>query len=219
MTSNNDHNTTIHDPANHDADGDPIAGLLDRLGGDAALVRRTAFTRLRATAAPVDATTLAAECHLTLHEVEAALADLVGAGTIIRSPAGAVIAAGGLSVVPAKHRLRLGGHQFWTWCAFDGIGIPAALEVDAVVETFCPTCDRALVVQVEAGHPPTDSPVVGWLPGAPCGNVQADFCPEANLFCDAPHLAAWRATGDHEGATASLLELADIGKATWADVT
>lgn len=218
MTSNNDHNTTIHNTANR-ADRDPISSLLDRIGGDAALVRRTAFTRLRATAAPVDAATLAAECQLTLQEVETALADMVGTGTITRSPAGAVVAAGGLSVVPAKHRLRLGGHQFWTWCAFDGIGIPSALEDDAIVETRCPTCDRALVVQVEAGHLPADSPVVGWLPGGPCGNVQADFCPEANLFCDATHLAAWRATGDHEGATASLLELAGIGKATWADVT
>lgn len=219
MTSNDDHDTTIPDTANPDAGRDPIVGLLDRLGGSATLVRRVAFTRLRATAAPVDVATLAAECDLTLHAVEVALDDLVGAGTITRSPDGRVVAAGGLSAVAARHRLRLDGQQFWTWCAFDGIGIPAALEVDAVVETRCPTCDRALVVHVEAGRPPADSAVVGWLPGGPCGNVQADFCPEANLFCDASHLAAWRATGDHQGATASLVELADIGKTTWADVT
>ena len=73
MTSNEDHDTAIPDTSNHDADGDPIAGLLDRLGGDAALVRRAAFIRIRATAAPVDGATLAAECDLTLHEVEAAL--------------------------------------------------------------------------------------------------------------------------------------------------
>lgn len=219
MTSNEDQDTTIPDTANDDADRDPIAGLLDRLGGDAALVRRTAFTRLRATAAPVDVATLAAECDLTLHEVETALSDLLSAGTITRSPAGAVVAVGGLSVVPARHHLRLDGQQYWTWCAFDGIGIPAALEVDAVVETRCPTCGRALVVHIEAGRPPADSPVVGWLPGGPCGNVQADFCPEANLFCDATHLAAWGSTGDHEGAPASLVELADTGKATWADIT
>ena len=47
MTSNDDHDTTVPDD-----DRDPIAGLLDRLGGDATLVRRTAFTRLRATAHP-----------------------------------------------------------------------------------------------------------------------------------------------------------------------
>lgn len=219
MRSNEDHDTTIPDTANPDADRDSAAGLLDRLGGDAALVRRVAFIQLRATAAPVDVATLAAECDLTLHEVEAALGSLVGAGTITRIPAGAVVAAGGLSVVPARHRLRLDGEQFWTWCAFDGIGIPAALNADAVVETRCPTCGRALVVPVEAGRPPAESQVVGWLPGGPCGNVQADFCPEANLFCDASHLAAWRDTGNHEGATASLLEFADIGKATWADIT
>jgi alkylmercury lyase len=219
MTSNDDHDTTVSDTAYPDAHRDSTAGLLNRLPGDAALVRRASFTRLRATAAPLDVASLAAECDLSLDEVEAALADLVGAGTISRDPAGEVIAAGGLSVVPARHRLRLDGEQFWTWCAFDGIGIPAALEVDAVVETRCPTCDRALQVHVEAGRPPADSPVVGWLPGGPCGNVQADFCPEANLFCDTSHLAAWRASGDHLGAIASLFELADIGKSTWAYIT
>ena len=51
----------------------------------------------------MDVATLAAECDLTLHEVETALSDLVSAGTITRSPAGAVVAVGGLSVVPAGH--------------------------------------------------------------------------------------------------------------------
>ena len=95
MTSNEDHDITKPDVAKPDTDRDAIAGLLDRLGGGAALVRRAAFTRLRATAAPVDVATLAAECDLTLHEVEAALDDLVGAGTMTRSPAGPVVAAGG----------------------------------------------------------------------------------------------------------------------------
>lgn len=225
MTSNNDHNTTIHDAtipntANHDADRHPIASLLDRLSGNAALVRRTAFTRLRATAAPVDATTLAAECDLTMHEVETALTDLAGAGTITRSPAGAVIAAGGLSVAPAKHRLRLGGHQFWTWCAFDGIGIPAALELDAVVDTRCPTCGAGLRITIAGGNPPAGSSVVGWLPGGPCANVQADFCPEANLFCTEAHRATWRQTaGDPPGTAATLYALAETGRQVWADLT
>ena len=117
------------------------------------------------------------------------------------------------------HRLRLGGLQLRTWCAFDVIGVPAVLDLDAVLDTHCAHCDHPLRVTIETGQPPKESPVVGRLPGGPCRNVQADFCPEANLFCDAPHLAAWRATGDHDGATASLLELADIGKATWADLT
>lgn len=214
MPSNEDRDTT-----NPGAGRDSTANLLNRLPGDAAQVRRAAFTRLRTTAEPVDVATLVADCALTVVEVEAALHDLVSAGTITRDPAGPVVAAGGLSVVPAKHRLRLDGEQFWTWCAFDGIGIPAALELDALVETRCPTCDQVVVVQVEAGRPQADSAVVGWLPGGPCGNVQADFCPEANLFCDATHLAAWVATGDHEGITASLIELADIGRSTWADIT
>ncbi|WP_299928843.1 organomercurial lyase [uncultured Nocardioides sp.] len=214
MTSNDDHDTTVPDD-----DRDPIAGLLDRLGGDATLVRRTAFTRLRATAAPVDVATLAAECDLTLHEVETALSDLVSAGAITRSPAGAVVAVGGLSVVPARHHLRLDGQQYWTWCAFDGIGIPAALEVDAVVETRCPTCGRALVVPRRGRSPTRGQPGRRMAARRTLRERAGRLLPEANLFCDATHLAAWGSTGDHEGAPASLVELTDTGKATWADIT
>lgn len=114
MTSNEDHDTTIPDTANDDADRDPIAALLDRLGGDAALVRRTALTRLRATAAPVDVATLAAECDLTLHKVETALSDLVGAPHHPQ-PGRSGRRGWRVSVVPARHRLRLDGEHFWTW--------------------------------------------------------------------------------------------------------
>jgi alkylmercury lyase len=121
---------------------------------------------------------------------------------------------------PAGHRLRLAGRQFWTWCAFDGIGIPAALDFDAVLDTRCPYCGRPIQVVIAAGRPPADSPVVGWLPGGPCGNIQADFCPAANLFCTEPHLAAWRATaGDRQGTAATLPELAKSRRRVWADVT
>jgi hypothetical protein len=44
---------------------DPAAGLLDRLGGDAAVVRRAGFARLYADGRPVLASDVAAACGLT----------------------------------------------------------------------------------------------------------------------------------------------------------
>lgn len=198
----------------------PATGLLRVLDSDAARVRRAAFGRLLATVAPVDVATLAAVGHLSPTQIESALGDLAAAGAITRDPAGPVVAAGGLSVIPAQHWLRLAGRQFWTWCAFDGIGIPATLDLDAALDTRCPHCGQPIQVAIEAGRPPPDSSMVGWLPGGPCGNVQADFCPDANLFCNDAHLAAWRTTvGDRPGTAATLPELADTGRQVWADLT
>ena len=212
----------------HDQAQDPTAGLLNSLDAAATRVRRAAFTRLLKTAAPVDVATLAADTDLTEPDVEAALAALAGAGAITRQPGstrqeptdGPVVAAGGLSVTPARHHLLLTGRTFWTWCAFDGIGIPAALDTDAVLTTHCPTCGQQIQVRVIHGQPPTGSSVVGWLPGRACANVQDDFCPDANLFCTGAHLAPWRAAaGDPPGKVVTLPELATTGRHVWADLT
>ncbi|WP_299932927.1 organomercurial lyase [uncultured Nocardioides sp.] len=197
----------------------PTSGLLEVGDADAARVRRAAFTRLLATAAPVPAAMLATEVGLTEGQVEAELSRLAASGAISRDDSGAVVAAGGLSVTPARHQLLLDGHEYWTWCAFDGIGIPAALELDAVVDTRCPTCGGGLRITITGGNPPSDSPVVGWLPGGPCINVQADFCPDAKLFCTDAHLATWRqTTGDPPGTAAPPGELAETGRQVWADL-
>jgi len=197
----------------------PTAELLEVRDHDPARVRRAAFTRLLATAAPVPAATLATEVGLTEGQVEAALGELAATGAISRDESGWIVAAGGLAVTPARHQMLLADRHYWTWCAFDGIGIPAALELDAVLDTRCPTCGAGLRIAVTGGNPPAGSPVVGWLPGGPCANVQADFCPEANLFCTEAHLATWRqAAGDPPGTAATLCELAETGRQVWADL-
>ncbi len=208
------------DPQHCGPHPDAPSELLTILDSDAARVRRAAFRQLLATVAPVDIPTLAADTDLTPDKVESSLAILAANGAVTRHPTGPVLAAGGLSATPARHQLRLGGRQFWTWCAFDGIGIPAALDVDATLDTRCPHCGQPIQVAIEAGRPPADLPITGWLPGGPCDNVQADFCPDANLFCNNTHLAAWRtAAGDPPGTPATLPELADTGRQVWADLT
>lgn len=142
----------------------PTAGLLEVGDADAARVRRAAFTRLLATAAPITAAMLATEVDLTDEQVEAALRRLAAAGAISRDESGEVVAAGGLAVTRAWHRLLLDGRQYWTWCAFDGIGIPAALELDAVLDTRCPTCGAGLRITITAGSLPAGIPVVGVAP-------------------------------------------------------
>lgn len=197
---------------------DTAVDVLSALPGDAGTVRRAAFHRLLdGSDATVGA--LVEDTGLPATGVWAALDVLVAAGTATVDESGEVFAVGGLSIVAAAHELLLGERAYWTWCAFDGIGIPAALGMDAEARTRCGHCGTRLDVPITTGAPPPDSPLVGWLPGQTCRNVQADFCPAANLFCTAEHLAAWRAeAGNPPGRSAPLADLAALGTQVWAEM-
>ena len=64
----------------------------------------------------------------------------------------AIVAAGGLSLVPSRHRLLLNGRQLYTWCALDAVGFAAGLRADARVESRCAGCGAPIWLEFEAGE-------------------------------------------------------------------
>jgi alkylmercury lyase-like protein len=103
---------------------------------------------------------------------------------------GRVVAAAGLSLVPARqHRLTLHGQAFWTWCAIDAIGIPAGLGLDAVAETTCHQCGTWVRVEFESGHLASASHPAARLWKAARlegrGTAGPPHCALMNLFCAA----------------------------------
>jgi hypothetical protein len=148
--------------------------------------------------------------------------ELVGRGIVAVDEAGAVVGAAGLSLVPLSdrpHRLRLGGRAWWTWCAVDAVGIPAALGVDAVAETACPRCGAAVTVTFRGGavaqssHPQARL----WYADHVAGRSVVDgTCRLMNLFCSPEHLEAWRADHpDQRGSPQDLTAAAETGRAWW----
>jgi alkylmercury lyase len=107
----------------------------------------------------------------------------------------------------------------YTWCAYDAVGIPAAIGWDASLCTHCPGCDGEIRLYLPAGQPPVDSPVVGWWPErSACTNVVQQFCPLANLFCSRDHLDAWHArSGQPAGAVLGLPALGRLGRQNWSE--
>lgn len=189
------------------------------LGDRGAIVRRAAFQALLAGRA-IGAADLAGTTGVARDEVARALQTLVAQGRIALDAAGVVVAAGGLSAVRSRHRLRLGDRDFHTGCAIDAIGIPAALGSDAVAETACPHCGRELTIEMQGGAALGEPGYVAWDPGAACANVMEEYCPEANLSCGHAHLDAWRAEhGDPPGRALSLGEVAELGRDWWGDLT
>jgi hypothetical protein len=58
------------------------------------------------------------------------------------------------SAAPTPVRVRAAdGRAWWANCAWDGLGIPAMLGVDATVETACPATGGPIRVPIRAGAP------------------------------------------------------------------
>jgi hypothetical protein len=57
------------------------------------------------------------------------------------------------SATPTDVTVRGPGVTWWANCAFDGLGIPAMLSCDAVVETACPQSGEPIVVSIRGGTP------------------------------------------------------------------
>jgi hypothetical protein len=61
------------------------------------------------------------------------------------------------SVVPTAYRVRAAERWWYGNCAWDALGICAALHSDGRVETSCPDCGEALVLEVRNELPGDES--------------------------------------------------------------
>ncbi len=61
-------------------------------------------------------------------------------------------ATGGLSLTPTSHRLRLNQREMFAWCAADAVGIPAALSLDAEIDSACQFCRTPIHIAMKKGR-------------------------------------------------------------------
>ncbi|MGH9268222.1 MAG: organomercurial lyase, partial [Acidimicrobiales bacterium] len=139
-------------------------------------VRHTAFALLVRDGRPVSVERLAAAHpgELPRPALNEALDRLVADGHLDRDPSGAVVGAGGLTLGDAPHRLLLRGRDYRTWCAYDAIGIPAALGEEGAISTRCGVCGRAIAIRVPI-EPDVERPERLWL-AAGGTDLRAEFC-------------------------------------------
>jgi Alkylmercury lyase len=148
---------------------------------------------------------------------QAAVEQLLDAGRLELDGA-QIIGAHGVTLRPTTHRVLHDGATTHTWCAFDAVGIPTALGIDASVITSCPNCGARLELAIHKGLP-EDRPLLAWMPFGPCEHVMREFCPAANLFCSRDHVEEWRKRANSpDGAALTLVEIAEHGRRAWADV-
>jgi hypothetical protein len=90
---------------------------------------------------------------LAPEEVEAVFSRLHDAHALVLQPGSREIRMlNPFSAVETPHRVEAGGRTWFANCAWDALGIPAALHADGLVESRCPDCGEPLELQVRDGE-------------------------------------------------------------------
>ena len=183
-----------------------MSEIAEVVGGD---VRAAAFRRLLQTGAAVAVSELAADLGRPTGEIGAVVDELSQGGRIRIDEQSRVVGASGLSVVPDRHEIDIGGRRFWTWCTYDILGIFGALRATGLARTTDPDSGASLEVRFDDGRPVLANlflfrPDEGELDC--CTNVYEQWCPNSNLFESREAALAWSAA---RGLNGRVLALAD----------
>jgi hypothetical protein len=96
---------------------------------------------------------IAAELELPEDEVEAAFRRLHDAHALVLQPDGRELRMlNPFSAVETPYRVEAGGRSWFANCAWDALGIPAALHTDGLIECGCPDCGERLELEVRNGE-------------------------------------------------------------------
>jgi alkylmercury lyase len=143
--------------------------------------------------------------------------ELVDRGRAEVDDDGRIVGIHGLTLKETRHHFLHAGRLHRTWCAFDAIGIPAALAIDAQALSSCPSCGEVLHVPIQGGQP-APSDIALWLPSLTVSHLMTDFCAAADLYCGRGHLEQRIDPARRAGEVLDLLAAAALGRTAWADV-
>ena len=188
--------------------GLPAADLHER-------IREAAFALLLTERRPIDPDEIATSTGTPRGGLPTVLDQLAGAGWIDRDEEGRLTGSAGLSLTTGPHRIAIDGTEFRTWCAYDSIGIAAALGADTAIRTECAVCGKGIALDTHAGQPPTGRPERLWLASGGT-DLRGDFCDPTVLLCSPEHSAVWGERQGGRGQAVDLAEAARLGADGWA---
>ena len=186
------------------------------------VVRAAAFRLLLESGKPVGVDELARSIGQEQDRLRQVVQALQQAGQLRGDGTGKVTGSGGLSVTPDRHEIEINSRRFWTWCAYDILGIFGALGADGSARSVSPAGGRTYELRFEKGRPrPTDA--VLFRPDASlaacCENVYEEWCPNSNLFADESAALAWAEDRGLAGQVLTLAEASDMAAAEWRSFT
>ena len=116
-------------------------------------VRNEVYTAFVRDGRAPSAADTAAALGLAPEEVEGAFRRLHDEHALVLQPGSSEIRMlNPFSAVETPHRVEAGGRTWFANCAWDALGIPAALHADGRVESRCPDCGAAMELEVRDGE-------------------------------------------------------------------
>jgi hypothetical protein len=176
-------------------------------------VAKEAFRILLSDATPLSMTALAERIGADKTAVRKILDDLMLVGRA-EMEGEVLFGVYGLTLKPTQHQLKLRGSSFFTWCAFDIVGIPAALGESAEITGECAHCHSAIRFAIAEGEPPSLPIVISWL-AERCDSIRDQFCPTVNFYCDSAHYEVAMKAGQAPSDSLSLRRAAEMGRVNW----
>lgn len=102
---------------------------------------------------PPTVTETAESLRVAVAAVEASYRRLHQAHMVVLEPGQTAIRfAQPFCAVPTSFRVQAKGRAWWGTCAWDALGIPAALQADADIVSTCPDCQAQIVLTVKNGE-------------------------------------------------------------------
>ena len=128
-----------------------MAGLSEAQLDEAARV--AIYDHFIRSGAPPEPAGLAAALGVAATDLAASYGRLAEQRALVLDAVGGLAMAIPFAAVPTDVHVVGDGVSWWANCAFDGLGIPAMLGRDAVVETVCPRSGVPIRVVVRDGSP------------------------------------------------------------------
>jgi hypothetical protein len=116
-----------------------------------ATVRLAIYEEFVKSGRPPEVGELASKLQQPVAEIQASLRRLADTHVLVVEDDLRIRMAMPFSAVPTSFRVTSKRSAWFANCAWDALGIPAALDVDARIETSCPDCGNAIVIEVRSG--------------------------------------------------------------------
>jgi mercuric reductase len=136
---------------------------------------------------------------------------------------GVIVSTYPFSEKQTRHKVAFpDGHEIYSLCATDALGIHFMLGEDIAVRSRCPECEAEIRIEVKNGKISSCFPegVVEFVSsGDHCGCTAKTFCPFMNFFCSRDHVEKWREKNpaSSKGEMYQLLQVLDHGKSIFGD--
>lgn len=203
---------TEHEPGSGDAPALPRdRRRLEGLDWD---VRAVAFRHLFGTGTPAPLADLERILDADPAAVEAAVENLERTGRLCRNDSGEIVTAGGISLEPTPHRILTDRGARWTNCAYDALGILAAVGEGEMISTS-PTSGAVIRIDFHAGEPVHHDAVLFLADTSCCDSFLDQWCPNVNLFEDVESAERWGREHGVAGTVVSVSESTDLAAREW----